>query len=251
MLRARAATLGLALATLGLAACADAGETTIAAADNGTTGISVTGQGEAEAPPDTGYVRVGVSVTAATVAEARETAATAAAAIIEAVKARGVDEKDIQTVDVSIYPNYSTPPAGEAPRLVSYTMTNTVAVTIRDLEVFSQIVDDAIAAGGDNSRLQGISFGIEDDEALLREAREKAMADARAKAEQLASLAGVEIGEPLSITESLQSIPDYGLYFGLPLPPATGGPTPIEPGTAKVVVTVNVRWSIADGETGG
>ncbi|HEX6030585.1 MAG TPA: SIMPL domain-containing protein [Tepidiformaceae bacterium] len=242
---------GLVAVALAGAACSETGDTTVLPADNGSTGINVSAEGDAEATPDTGHFRIGVSVVASTVAEARDAAATTATAIIDSVKGKGVDPKDIQTVDISIYPNYDTPRAGEAARLVSYTMTNTVAVKVRDLERFSGIIDDAVVAGGDNARLAGVAFGIEDDAELVKQAREKAMAEARTKAEQLASLAGVKLGEPLSINESVQSTPYLADRAFYPAAPATGLATPIEPGTAKVVVYVNVRWAIEDLETGG
>lgn len=185
---------GFALLTLVLvAACSENGDTTVLPPDNGATGITVTGEGEAEAPPDTGFFAVGVAVTAPSVAEARDRAATAGSGVIGSVKANGVADRDVQTIEVNIYPNYDyTKP--EAPRLTGYTMTNTVSVKVRNISSFSKVIDDALIAGGDNARLNSLSFGIEDDKALLEEARKKAMEDARGKAEELAALAGVTLG---------------------------------------------------------
>lgn len=208
-----------------------------------TSGITVSGHGEVQVPPDIGFIDVGVQSTAVTVADARDKAATAATSVINSIKSNGVDEKDIKTTGLSIQPTYDYSRPNEGPRLTGYTVTNTVEAKIRKLDSMSKAIDDATAAGGNDVRLQGIRFGIDDDEKAKQDARDKAMADAKAKAEQLAKLGGVSLGAPVTISEvQAASTPVDRL---VPAAPATGGPsTPIQAGTNTVSIDVTVRWSL-------
>lgn len=225
-------------AALLVTACGD--ETTvIGGADQ--AGISVSGRGEVQGEPDTGYFTVGVETTRDTVAEAREAAATLANRVVESLRRNGVDEDDIRTTSFAIYPRYDYR-NGEPPRITGYTVTNMVEVTVRDLDAFSRIIDDAAEAGGDDVRIQGIRFDIEDREGLIEQARALAMEDARTKAEQLATLGGVRLGPPVSIAEQTTVSPPP--FFGERA--ADDAATPIEPGLTSVVVTVSVRYGIDD-----
>ncbi len=218
--------------------------TTVVQPPGDATGISVTGKGEVQAPPDTGFISIGVDVHGTTVADARDGAAKAADAVISSIKKNGVDEKDIKTTGLSISPEYSYDRNGGSPRITGYRVTNTVEVKVRKLDNFSKVVDDAAIAGGDNARLNSIRFDIEDTTKLLQQAREAAMNDARAKADQLAKLGNVKLGVPLAISELQASNPPPVLAA-----PATGAAdsfakTPIQPGTGTVTVNVQVRWSV-------
>ncbi|MEX2080466.1 MAG: SIMPL domain-containing protein [Dehalococcoidia bacterium] len=236
-------TLALAGAAFALALVAcDQEHTTILPSDQ-TTGITVEGLGEVTGDPDTGFVDLGISVQRVTVAEAREAAATAARAVIDSATANGVEERDIQTVNFSIYPVYDYPSNGQ-PVIRGYTVDNTVNIRVRDLDVFSDVIDDAAEAGGDATRISGIRFDIDDNAPLVVQAREAAMSDARAKAEQLADLADVSLGAPLNIVETQASEPPPELFAGAREVALADIPTPIQPGSAKVTVRVTVRWAI-------
>ncbi len=228
---------------LGLAACQ--GDTTVTNTPADTAGITVSGRGEVDTPPDIGFLTLGVQSTATTVAEARENAATSIAAVIAAIKADGVVAKDIQTTGLSIQPNYDYNKTPNTPEIVSYTVTNTVSTKVRNLDTLSAVIDNAIAAGGDDTRLQGIQFGVDDQAAAKEGARAEAMADAKAKAEQLASLGGVTLGPPVTIAEVVAA-PNYGyqLLGGIAYQDAALASTPIETGTNLVSVEVTVRYSV-------
>ncbi len=207
---------GLALA---LAGCE--GDTTVTNQPADTTGITVSGHGEVDVPPDIGFVDVGVQSTAPNVADAREAAATAATKVIDSIKANGVDSKDVQTTNLSIQPNYDYSRPNEGPKLTGYTVTNTVEAKVRKLDSLSKVIDDATAAGGNDVRLQGIRFGIDKEDQPKQDAREKAMADAKAKAEQLAQLGGVSLGAPVTISETQNTTNPSDRLF--PAAPTTGG----------------------------
>ena len=150
------------------------GDTTVNSQPADQSGITVTGHGEVEAPSDTAFLDIGIQVTAANVADARDQAAKAADAVISAIKKNSVDEKDIKTIGLSIQPQYQYSNDKE-PKITGYTVSNTVEARIRKLENVSKIVDDGTAAGGDTTRLNSIRFAIDDDSKLLSQAREAAM----------------------------------------------------------------------------
>ncbi|MFQ5380036.1 MAG: SIMPL domain-containing protein [Dehalococcoidia bacterium] len=235
-------TIGLAIAGgLALASC---GSDPTVEVNTGPdqNGILVAGHGEVMVSPDTGRVSIGVEVTARTVAQSRREAAEAAGAVIDSVKTNGVADEDVRTVGLSIYPDYRYPRDGER-ELVGFVVSNTVSVTVRDLDSFSDIIDDAVEAGGDATRLQSISFDVEDRDAAVEQARDAAMEDARKRAEQLAEAAGVELGDALSINEVSYNPPSPIRYDAAGIE-RSGGNTPIEPGSTAVTVDIQVRWAI-------
>jgi uncharacterized protein YggE len=225
------------------AACDE--KTTYVTPGNDSAGLTVSGRGEVLAPADTGFITIGVEVRATTVADAQRDAAQAADAVIKSVRANGVDEKDIKTTGLSISPQYETRSTPE-PRITGYIVTNSIDVRIRKLDAMSKVVDEAVAAGGNAARLRNIRFTIDDNAKVIEQARELAMADAKAKAEQLAKAGGVKLGKPLSISESQSTSPQPVERAAGALQPAPDVSTPIEPGQNSVVVYVNVRWSIED-----
>lgn len=227
-----------AVAALVLAGCGD--KTTVNNQPTETSGVTVSGHGEVDVPPDIGFVTVGVQSTAPTVAAARDAAAEAADALVSSLKKNGIAEKDIQTTGLSIQPNYDY--SKSTPRLTGYTVTNTVTAKVRKIDTMSKVVDEAVAAGGDSVRLQGVSFGVEDSDKAKQDAREKAMADAKSKAEALARLGDVKLGKPVTIAET-QGGSTYPVARDADQ--AGGGvSTPIQTGTNRVSVDVAVRWAI-------
>ncbi len=206
-------------------------------------GISVSGTGEVEAPPDTAFFTVGVQVTAATVAEARAQAATSADKMLVSLKANSIAEADIKTAGLNISPVYDYQ-QGKEPTITGYQVVNTMTVKVRQVDAISKVVDDAIDAGGNATRLQSIWFGIENDKDLIVQAREAAVKDARAKAEQLAAAAGTKVGALQQMSEGtpmgdLVSARSADMAYSQAL-----ASTPIQPGTSKVSITVNARWLI-------
>lgn len=242
MNRCIAALISIPALAVVLAACGE-GDTINLPAPTAVEGITVSGTGEAFAPPDVATLTLGIEVSAPTVAEARERAADAADRLIAAAnKANGVQDRDIQTTYIAVNPLYDYTPTGSPPRIAGYSVANILTVRVRDLDRVSAVIDDALGAAGDAARLNGIQFGIDNREALLREAREKAIADARARAETYAAAAGVRVGEVRAISEV--SSPSVIV----PRAPATGADarsTPIEPGEASLSVTVTVTFALA------
>ena len=191
------------------------------------TGIFVSGQGLVAGVPDTLNINIGVSVTRDTVGEAVSDAAELADAVISALVGQGVAEEDIRTAQFSIFPDFDER-FGRA-RLIGYRVENRLSVKIRDLDRAGEIIDGATTAAGDEVVVSRVSFSVEDNEALLAEARAAAWSDAQAKATQLALLAGVELGAATTVSESVGATfpqDEFGFAFGS----AGLARTPIQPG---------------------
>ena len=158
------------------------------------TGIWVSGQGSISVAPDLANLDLGVETRAANVSEANSQASEAMDAIIEALEARGVKDEDIQTSRFSVYPRYNyVEEEMDGVRtsrevLTGYRVRNNATVKLRDLDTIGEVIEDVVTAGGDDVRINGINFTLEDPKPKMVELREMAVADARAKAEHLAEL---------------------------------------------------------------
>lgn len=203
-------------------------------------GIWVTGEGKVSVVPDVAILILGIEAQAAVVAQAQQQAATAMNAVMSTLDEHGVAGKDITTQYFSIQPVRRYENGREI--LIGYRVTNIITVKVRNIEDSGSIIDAVAAAGGDYTRINSISFTIDDPEDYNKEAREMAMADAEAKAKQLAKLGGVKLGKPVYISEGGGYIPpvvfrDFGLMEG-------AAPTPISPGETELQLTVQVVYSI-------
>jgi len=217
---------------------------------NQQAGIWVTGEGKVTAVPDIATLRLGIEAQEATVAEAQARASEAMDRVRTALEDNGVAEKDIQTQYFSIRQRTDWDEIMGQEIVIGYRVTNMVTAKIRDIDKAGLIIDAVAVAGGDLTRIDDISFSIVDPSVCLEEAREKAMADAEAKAEKLAGLAGVRLGKPTYISESsyLPS-PIYPrvYYEGGMAPPAPEvPPTEISPGEMEISLTVQVAYAILD-----
>jgi uncharacterized protein YggE len=206
--------------------------------------IHVNGTGKVSVAPDKADLILSVEVQAKTAEVARNQAANFMDALIKAVKNKGVADKDIQTRSVSLYPDYSSDTAN---KITGYQLSNQVAVCIRDISKASDIIDSAVKAGGNSTRVQGINFGVDNPESALAKARDKAYANAKVKAEQYAKLASVTLGSPLHISEG-SDIPTAPMPYGemrmMKAAMADGASTPVQVGEQEVTVTVDVLFGI-------
>ena len=210
-----------------------------------STGIWVAGEGKVSVVPDVAILSLGIEAQDETVAEAQQQAAEAMEAVMAALDDSGIAEKDIKTQYFSIYPVRRWENDEEI--LVGYRVTNMVTVKIREVDDTGVIINAVAEAGGDYTRINSISFTVDDPTEYYEEVREKAMADAKAKAEQLAELAGVDLGSPTFISEGTISVPvprDFYREAGAAPVPAPAPTTPISPGETEIRLNVQVVYSI-------
>jgi len=243
-----AVSLVLMLAVVGFSGCT-AGPTTIGTVDISSqqTGIWVNGTGKVTVTPDIATLSLGIEAQAATVAEAQAQAAVAMDAVRTALTENGVADKDIQTQYFNIYQVTRWDDYKDQQVVIGYRVTNMVTAKIRDVEQAGPVIDAVAAAGGDYTRINNIGFSVDDPTPYYADARQKAMADAKAKAGQLADLAGVNLGKPTYISEGTIYPPvvyrDAGMEAMAPVPAPT---TPISPGEIELSLTVQVAYAIAD-----
>jgi len=207
------------------------------------TGIWVTGEGKVSVAPDTAILSLGIEAQAATVAEAQEQAAGAMEKIFDELGnlgSYGISSKDTKTRNFSIYPVRKWIEDKGEEALIGYRVTNTITAKIIFVDNTGIIIDTVTKAGGDYIRIDGITFTVDDPTPYYKEARDKAMADAKAKAKQLADSGGVKLGDPTYINESSVSIPVTRDI----LDAASKATTPISPGETDIRLTVQVVYSI-------
>jgi uncharacterized protein len=200
--------------------------------------ISVTGEATVSVPPDQAQIDGGVTSDAKTAREASDANNAAMGKVLLALKGAGIDEKDYQTSRLSLQPQYAPNRSGPSP-VVGYRASNRVTVKLRDVAKVANIVDVLVGAGA--NELGGINFMVSQASKLLDDAREKAIADARRKAEIYAKAAGVTLGEPLNISEEGGSGPPV-FRSKMAAPMAAGAP--VAQGEETLSVSVSVSWAI-------
>jgi len=204
--------------------------------------INVTGNAQVILAPDIAYISIGVHSEAQSAKDAVASNNTQTQAVIDAIKGQGVDAKDIQTTNFSVYQNTKTGPNGENQGTIFVT-DNTVYVTMRDLTKIGPILDASIAAGANS--IYGITFDVQNKDAALATGRDQAMADAKAQADGLAKAGGATLG-------SIQSISYYSsspspIYYDNKAAPAGiggGGSVPISTGQLTLTVSVSVTYAL-------
>ena len=209
-------------------------------------GITVQGQGKSEGTPDVLRLSLSVDVVKSTIQDALDSSNAAVSKVISALRQNGVAQKDIQTTGLSIDRAY-TYPRNAAPRFRGYQVGNSIQAKIRDLKNAGKTISASATAAGNAVRIDGISFDLHDNVALLKSARDSAMADAKTKAEQYASDSGRHLGKVVVITEQQQPSYPVPAYAGIVAAPAVTNstPVPISAGVQQVTVTVTVVYEFA------
>lgn len=207
-------------------------------------GITVTGSGTVSGTPDALKLAMGVQVTRPTVAEALDGANAAAAKVQTALKQHGVADKDLQTSGVSIQPQYNYD--NNKQTLNGYLVSENVTATLRDLRTAGATISAAASAGGDASRVDSVTLDLTDSSSLVSAAREAAFKQSKDKATQYARVAGVSLGDVVSISETTTTTPPLGAGANkMPMDSAAApSPVPIQPGSQDVVVEVTVVFGI-------
>lgn len=221
-----------------LAACTPTGSTQAPAA---TGGITVVGQGEAFGTPDKATVQVGVEVFAPVVSEATSQNEQTIARIMAALSDLNIPSEDVQTTNYSLWAEQIYGDRGPE-GIAGYRVTNQVNVTIRDINQVSSVLSAVIDAGANS--IYGIQFSVADPAGLEEEARAAAVADARARAESLAGLANVQLGDVTVISEVVgQPVMPFGLGGGMAMADMAAAPS-ISPGQLSYSVQVQVTFGI-------
>lgn len=222
--------------------------------------LRVSGNAQTQAAPDHATVRLGAVAQAAEAQQAQEQVNQIMVRALEAVRALGIEEKDVRTADLALFPIHEQPvpqpgrqdqPA--EPRIVAYRASNTVVVDLSDLSKIGPVIDACVGVGA--NQLQGVQFSLQNDLEARTAALEKAVTDARRKAEALARAAGMQLGPIMELSEGGAYVqPPQPLYAtrGMAMEMAT--PTPVQPGQLDIHASVTMVYHLrpaGDGPVNG
>jgi uncharacterized protein YggE len=200
--------------------------------------ITVSATGDVDVVPDIARISSGVTTEAATAKAALTQNSAAMQKIVDALKASGVDAKDIQTSSLRVEPRYTRAKEGESPQIDGYRVTNQVQLVARNLDRIGDILDQLVSLGANETG--GLSFEATKAETLRDDARKEAVADARRRAELYAKAAGVELGEVLSIDEGGGEGPQPVMHMAR----AMKSSVPVERGTETLSANVTITWAL-------
>jgi hypothetical protein len=201
--------------------------------------ITVGGTGRISVEPDAADLRLGITVARSTVDEARAEAAATMSAILAAVTDAGVERRDVRTTLLSVQPRYDYRD-GKPPVLTGYDLANVVEVAVHDLARLGDVIDGALGAGA--TSMDGLSFRVTDPAPAEREARIRAMAEARGRADVLAETAGLAIVGVADIVEGAPPRPPIPFAKAERMALAADAATPVEAGAMEIAVSVTVTY---------
>lgn len=206
--------------------------------------INVTGEGKVTAEPDLAQIVLGVRTEADEAGDAIAENNRIMEAVRVALAGSGIAEEDIQTVEFSVQPIIIFDELTGEQRTQGYTVSNSVLVKVRDVDQVGEVLDATSSAGANN--IGSISFTVADPTPLMDEARDKAIADAIRKGEQMAAAAGVRLGDIMYISEWTVFTPVAQPFFGFE---GKGGgefaaEVPISGGQLDIVIQVSITWEI-------
>jgi uncharacterized protein YggE len=203
--------------------------------------ITVVGEGKARISPDIAQVNIGVDIVAPTVKEASQQSREVMEKVQSALKDAGVEAQDIQTSSYNIYVERDYQ-GGDPQQVLSYHFSTTFMVTIRDVKKAGPVLDAAVEAGANN--IYGVTFTVDDPNKAQAEARAKAVKDAGAKAQELAKLTKVKVGQVIAVSEVIgYGLPGVG-YETAAMGMGGGGAGPVEPGQLEYTVQIQVTYAI-------
>ena len=214
-----------------------------------SVGIWVTGSGMVSINPDLVKLNLGVETVSDTVEESRSENALAMSKVFEVLEDMNVPKEDIQTRNFKIYPQYTYQEVckkkvcSNERILTGYRVYNSLVVELRDLENVGGVLDNVMGAAGDSIRIDQVLFTIADDSSSRIHAREKAVLDALAKADQFAEITGVARGNLLYIKENVSGTP--GIYdYGSRMEISGLAETPLSAGDLDIEVQVTAVFAI-------
>jgi uncharacterized protein YggE len=221
------------------------GQSTLAQ-DSAVPALTVRGSGEAAAAPDQALVQLGVTAQSERATDAQQQVNRVVGAILKAIEATGISAEDISTTELTLGPVYerTNPSSAEQanyPRIVGYLATNVVRIEIHAINKIGDVIDAGIGAGA--NRLEGLSFELKDDTLFRKKALQKAVLNAREKAEAITDALNLRLVRILEITEEgVQMLrPQFRVQR---MVSAAAESTPVQPGRIQVSASVTISYQI-------
>ena len=199
--------------------------------------VTVNGEASIAVAPDMAVIRIGVTSQGKTAKAASEANSKEMTAVLSAIKADGIADRDIQTSRLALQPQYDPNRVGPA-RLLGFQVTNQLTVQIHDIGKLPTFLDRAVEAGA--NEMSGIEFVVSQQSKFLDRVRGEAIADAHRKAELYAHAAGAKVGHVVSITDegAVQPAPQVKAF-------RSGAAVPVAPGEQMLRATVSVTYELA------
>jgi uncharacterized protein len=208
------------------------------------TTLQINATAEVRAVPDNAMISAGVMTQEKTAKDAMQANAERMSAVMAAIKAAGIEARDMQTSGISLQPQYRYA-ENQPPTLIGYQANNNVNVRIRKIDSIGPVMDALVAKGA--NQINGPTFMLSNEEAALDQARKDAVARARKRAELYAEAAGLRVKRILSISEG------GGMAQPMPMQvrpmmeaKSAMADTPVAPGETALSVTVNMVFELAD-----
>jgi len=213
-------------------------------ADEARPTVSVTGEGHVAVAPDMATITLGVQTDGDSAKAALDANNAALSAVLDRLKAAGIEPRDIQTSGLTLGPryDYSRQNSDGTQKINGYVAANLVTVRVRAIGQVGSVLDQVVSDGANT--LNGVTFGLADDGAVTDEARKAAVVDARRRAELYATAAGVKLGKPISIAEQTS--------YGQPMPMQMAGAAmksdavPVAAGELGITASVAITYELSE-----
>ena len=202
--------------------------------------VSVTGEATVEATPDMATISLGVTTDGDTAAAAMAANTAALQAVMARLNSSGIENRDLQTSNLTLNPNWVGYDAGSVPTIAGYVASNMLNVRVRALDTLGAVLDASIADGANT--MNGITFELSTPRPAQDDARRAAVEDARARATLLVEATGGKLGKILSITENQ----GYGAPSPMYRSEASADPVPVASGQIGLMASVTVVFEIAE-----
>lgn len=212
--------------------------------------MTLSGTGTVRAAPDMATVTTGVTTQGETAREALDANSTAMADLVAALRDAGLENRDIQTSNFTVSPQYVYSDQRDEsgytlpPQIQGYEVSNAVTIVVRDLEQLGSVLDQAVTVGANT--INSVSFAVAETGKLEEEARKLAVADALAKARTYAEAAGVRLGSIESIRETDMAAPPMPMYQARAMSVSAEMAVPVEAGEMTYSITTTISWDIDD-----
>ena len=204
-----------------------------------STAFDVTGEGRVTIKPDIASITAGIQAQASSVKGAQDQINSVINQVSEAIKQTGVDAKDIQSTNYSIYPTYDY--GGGTQKITGYNAGTNLLIKVRNLDNINNVIDSATKNGA--NQISGLTFSVDDKTKMETEARQKAVDEAKKKAQVAAKIAGFKLGRIINYSENFQGGP-RPITLTMEAAKAVGSPTQVEPGSSEVIVNVTLSYEV-------
>ena len=208
--------------------------------------ISVQGQGTVSAKPDLVTLSLGVQTSGETAMEALALNSEQMTGVVAAILQAGIAEDDIQTSGINLYPVYedrSLVQPGEQREVVGYRASNSVSITVHDIDRAGAVLDAAVGAGA--NQVGGVQFGLSDSDTIVTDALIAAVKNAQAKAQTIADTLGLKLGAAIMVNEEWIERPQArGFAYAEAALDAGGFSAPVQGGTVSVTAHIRVTFAI-------